>query len=714
MSFKRCSFFIISILLFCFSFSSCRLKKDYLRLYLNDKLYYLSASPEKTVYDVSQCSDFKKLSKQDSLNLAKLLDNENDFLWIRINFNVPGFLKNENLGLFVSQLQSASEMWLNGYPVGGYGSMPPKPFAYGYSAQFYSFPQELLNQDSENTIYIKVWPGIVGTIAEFIYIGTAKDAEIMCNLATFTNSKIHIFFLGILVFNFLFYLGIFLILRRYLGKQDYLDFSLLNLSTAGFILPFCVSDFSKVFPEIIPFMEFVKFSYIFCVFATIFFLSDFILHSLDYKMPRGVRLIKNMLAIVSCISVMYIRDYKNIFKIGGIFLILMMMIFIYSFVILNRNLIHKQTRKKALRLIIGFTPVLAMMFLDWFTKVVLKLTAFPFFTVYGWILTILFFTVQLIRRMYRVFAQNFSMQQELSTLNLNLEEQIKQRTLELFSTTAELDETNKKLTRNIDILNYDLETAKIVQEDFMPPARKNFIGWDVAVYYKPLEHVSGDMFDYYSTDNVLNGFSLFDVSGHGTSAALITMLSKSIIYRDFIAGKEKTTEEIMLDINRNIIGVKGSTERYLTGLLMRFSKFDASDRCYVELSNAGHPFPVLYSAEKKTFTEIEFADSRKQFGFIGLDDEQVAFPPSIFSMGIDDVLVFFTDGLTQAENSKGKVFGTQILGASLLASKDKSAKKLLDDIVDLLKHFTAEKPVSDDITIVVLKRTKTEDFIEEI
>ena len=165
---------------------------------------------------------------------------------------------------------------------------------------------------------------------------------------------------------------------------------------------------------------------------------------------------------------------------------------------------------------------------------------------------------------------------ELKDLNENLEKKVNERTHELKDANYELSILNARLEKEKFRSELELEMASIVQRKFFPQPIKHFKGWDIAICYEPLAKVSGDLYDYYNFKNILNGISIFDVSGHGISASLITMLSKNIISHAFQRGyrNRESIEHMLNRINNSIITEKGEIDNYLTGLLCRFSEFD--------------------------------------------------------------------------------------------------------------------------------------------
>ena len=287
--------------------------------------------------------------------------------------------------------------------------------------------------------------------------------------------------------------------------------------------------------------------------------------------------------------------------------------------------------------------------------------------------------------------------------NAQLENQVESR-------TKELSEKNFILSRG-------LEAITLVQQEVLPKQNKTFKGWDIAVKYVPLDNeVSGDLYDYYFTGSKLDGLSIIDISGHGIQAGLMSILAKGIIsqqYLDGIANKRSLTE-VLLNINDIYIKEKVNVENYFTGLLFNFNDFDINDICRVQLANAGHPAPVLYSSADNKVTEVKYSKPEQQYGFIGVDGLPISFPTTNFYMSQNDILVCFTDGLTEAMNPQKAEYTKKRLMNILQENKDMNASDLLGKIIKDLKSFIEDAPLSDDLTVIVLKRDNSKEYLEEI
>lgn len=114
--------------------------------------------------------------------------------------------------------------------------------------------------------------------------------------------------------------------------------------------------------------------------------------------------------------------------------------------------------------------------------------------------------------------------------------------------------------------------------------------WEIAYSFKPMSGVSRDLYDFFTEGSKFNGLALFDVSGHGISSGLVTMLAKDVVVRNFTADMSIKFGNVMKKINDAIVEEKGDIENYLTGLLLRVSGNK------VQFINAGHPAVFLRTA----------------------------------------------------------------------------------------------------------------------
>ncbi|MBO4628338.1 MAG: serine/threonine-protein phosphatase [Treponema sp.] len=242
----------------------------------------------------------------------------------------------------------------------------------------------------------------------------------------------------------------------------------------------------------------------------------------------------------------------------------------------------------------------------------------------------------------------------------------------------------------------ELRLAQVVQQSFFKHNETIYDDWAISYYNKPMAGVSGDFLDIYSNGNTLDGIGIFDVSGHGIASGLVTMLVKNIIFQEFNNGHDDKLKSILDRINIRYIKEKGNIENYLTGILTRMNESK------VEFINAGHSMPIFYSAKEDSAYYIE--DDNTAFGAIGLPDIPTNFVSHTVEMQRGDELIFFTDGATEATNTKGEDFGKDRLLKSIFRNADRPLTTQINCIVSDILTFIGNEPQKDDITIIILKK----------
>ena len=252
----------------------------------------------------------------------------------------------------------------------------------------------------------------------------------------------------------------------------------------------------------------------------------------------------------------------------------------------------------------------------------------------------------------------------------------------------------KRYTSN---LEKEITLASYVQKSFFSHNTTEFDGWTLNFYSEPMAGISGDMFDIYNTEEKLDGLGLFDVSGHGLSSGLVTMLVKNIIYKEFYKKKNLPLQQVLNDINNRIIKEKGDIENFLTGTLIRINENN------VEFINAGNPQPIIYVKEKNNAFFYENSN-QNHYGVIGLADFPVNYTSTVIKMNSGDEILFYTDGITENTNKNGVSYGKDMLLDTFKINTFKTCKDQISDLIANYKSFKGNFRSSDDITVLLLKK----------
>ncbi len=237
----------------------------------------------------------------------------------------------------------------------------------------------------------------------------------------------------------------------------------------------------------------------------------------------------------------------------------------------------------------------------------------------------------------------------------------------------------------------ELSMANSIQSSVMPnmfPAFPERMEFDVYASMDPAKEVGGDFYDFFFVDNDHLALVIADVSGKGIPAALFMMSAKIVINDRTMMGG--TPAEILKYAN-NRICEKNEGGMFVTVWL---GILDIKTGILI-CSNAGHEFPALCRNGKYELFKDEH-------GFVmgGYDDEEYTDYEIQLSPG--DTVFVYTDGVPEATDAKGEMFGTDRMTESLNRHRDKSPEQLLRSVKEDVKEFVKDAPQFDDLTMLVL------------
>lgn len=252
------------------------------------------------------------------------------------------------------------------------------------------------------------------------------------------------------------------------------------------------------------------------------------------------------------------------------------------------------------------------------------------------------------------------------------------------------------LKTHSDNLENEIKMAAVIQQSFFRQEIDNIKKYEVAYFSRPMVGVSGDLYDFYKTGKKLDGLGVFDVSGHGISSGLVTMLVKNIIHQEFYNQKDVELWEIVNKINDRVIEEKGDIQNYLTGILIRLyeDKF--------ELVDAGHPAPILYKKKTGQCDFVKLGD--RSVGAIGIAGFPVYYESMFYDFEDGDELILFSDGVIDIKNENEEYFGKERLLAAAKINIGKPAAEQVSFIANSIYSFCGSREQNDDLTIIVLKK----------
>jgi serine phosphatase RsbU (regulator of sigma subunit) len=247
----------------------------------------------------------------------------------------------------------------------------------------------------------------------------------------------------------------------------------------------------------------------------------------------------------------------------------------------------------------------------------------------------------------------------------------------------------KTVQQQRDDLLKDVELAAQVQRLFLPLGKPAITGLEIAGMMQPARGVGGDYYDYIPINGHTIQVIIADVSGKGVPAALLMSATAAAMRLE--ASDDRNMLEQVERLNTGIHSVSDG-ERYVTLLV---AEIDAQKRT-LRYVNCGHNPALLFRAKTGTLTRMDSSCPP-----IGLFPDEICELASA-DLAAGDVLVFYTDGVTEAENRLGEEFGVERLSTTVRRSSLLSAEDLMVDIYNNAADFCGDE-FNDDLTIVVVK-----------
>ncbi len=258
---------------------------------------------------------------------------------------------------------------------------------------------------------------------------------------------------------------------------------------------------------------------------------------------------------------------------------------------------------------------------------------------------------------------------------------------------AHLTESIRKEIAQRERLDRELEIARDVQQRLFPQKLPHVNGLDFAGYCRPAQGVGGDYYDFIHLATGSLGIAVGDVSGKGIAAALM-MASLQASLRGQTIRPCDTLSEMIHNIN-GLVFEASSSNRYATFFYAQYDPLTRKLR-YV---NAGHNPPML---RRKKGNDCEFLRLEEGGTVLGLFPN-CPFKEAEIEMQSGDILVAFTDGISEAMNHGEEEFDEERLMDAIRNCPDYSAAAISNHILQRVDAFTAGADQHDDMTVVIVR-----------
>lgn len=270
-------------------------------------------------------------------------------------------------------------------------------------------------------------------------------------------------------------------------------------------------------------------------------------------------------------------------------------------------------------------------------------------------------------------------------------------TLSVISSVATIALRNLSSQAEQEKMTQDITSASEIQRNLLPEHKLKFHDYDIFGVCIPDEAVGGDYFDYFKQSDVEDehlGIVISDAASKGLPAAIQAL---------FVSGAIRMAKRFSPKISHLMNGLNKLIydtfpfERFVT---LFYCELTMSSNRLVLYANAGHCPPVHYRAATD---EIRLLGSTG--GLLGLMENQ-KFKVENIRMLPGDVLVLYTDGITEGRDNSGQLFGDERLNDLVKKYHNETPKDIAMLILEEVQKFTAGSNFTDDRTLVIIKRDK--------
>jgi sigma-B regulation protein RsbU (phosphoserine phosphatase) len=261
----------------------------------------------------------------------------------------------------------------------------------------------------------------------------------------------------------------------------------------------------------------------------------------------------------------------------------------------------------------------------------------------------------------------------------------------------------EELQRRSTEMETDLKMARQVQEAFINRSHPVFprgssaetSALRFAHRYLPTTSLGGDFFDFLQLSDTTCGVLVCDVMGHGVRAGLLTALIRGVV--EEMGGRSSDPLNVLREVNHSLMPIVERTGQPVFATVF-FGVIDMSERTLV-YGNAGHPAPFIRHAGTDTLSRLAPVDPEPAAGLIAnfsYTSHTCPFQPG-------DLFVGYTDGILEASNDAGIMFGEDRLRETLNKSRQLSVSEFSDRLLSEVTTHSGRSLFEDDVCIVAIE-----------
>ncbi|MEP6518495.1 AAA family ATPase [Microcoleus vaginatus] len=306
-------------------------------------------------------------------------------------------------------------------------------------------------------------------------------------------------------------------------------------------------------------------------------------------------------------------------------------------------------------------------------------------------------TLKIIAAQAAISIENASLYEQLEDYNRTLEQKVEDRTAELAQANTEILSLNERLKVENLRMSAELDVTRRLQQMILPQQQEleSIAGLEIAAFMEPADEVGGDYYDVLNYGGKAT-IGIGDVTGHGLESGVLMIMAQTAI-RTLLVHNETDPVKLLQTVNQTLFD---NVERINCGKSMSLSLLEYRGDNILRLSGQHEEVIVVRSSG-----EVERIDTI-ELGFpIALEPDIADFIATTeIQLNSGDVVVLYTDGITEAFDMNQKEYGIEPLIELVALNREKSTAEIKQAIIDDVRRYIGEQKVFDDITLVVIKQ----------
>lgn len=244
-------------------------------------------------------------------------------------------------------------------------------------------------------------------------------------------------------------------------------------------------------------------------------------------------------------------------------------------------------------------------------------------------------------------------------------------------------------------LEAELEMSQVIQRGLLPVSPPLIPGMDLAFFSRPAEILGGDFLGFFKYQDGCDGMAIADVAGHGISTNALMASVQAAMHT--LVPANSSPADVLRQVNRFFC----HNVNFTTFVTLFLARWDSGSRtlCY---ASAGHNPGLLLQSHEMNRDKVGWLDPTGPA--IGLV-EDFDIGTREFPLQMGDLMVLYTDGVTEATDPSGREYGTQGLENLVLQAPQTSAHEMLGRLRHDLQRFINDRPLADDTTALICRIT---------